>query len=82
MGGSRSHWGAQLGFRLGSSGEIVGAREMHLYASARDLVSVVGKGVLALGSGTDGRCVRGTHMQMLACSYPAGGAGGWNGTGS
>lgn len=90
MGSSRSHggkWGrALLGFRLESSGEIVGAREMHFYASACDL-GVRGWGVLALGSGTDGRCVHGNHrnsgprtpMQMLACSYSAGGAGGWKG---
>lgn len=68
MGGSRSHQGAQLGFRLGSSGEIMGAREMHFYVSARDLVCVWGSWPWALGL-TAGVCVgfMGTVVPGLTC---------------
>lgn len=41
------HQVAELGFRLGSSSEILRPRKMNLYASAHELVSVVR--VLILG---------------------------------
>lgn len=70
MGGSRSHRGAQLGFRLGSSGEIVGVREMHLYASAPDLVSGRGRGSWPWAPGLTagvGVGFTGTVVPGLAC---------------
>lgn len=83
-------WGAQLGFRLGSSEEIMGAREMHVYASAGDLVLGQDGGrswSWALGL-TAGLCVG--FMRTVVPGFtpercvfvPAGGAGGGNESGS